>query len=184
MKMLLLNILFPLGIFAQQTIELCGGPTTFTYSTFATSGNITQWGLNNQTYYGDQVTLTWTEPGVYSLSAIRVTDDCPSEPVFYTVTVMDCEQFFVPNAFTPDGGEFNNDWGPVFADPNSLAYFQLLVFNRWGEIIWESLDPNARWDGAYKGDVAQDGVYTWKLTYGFNKDEYKEVVNGHVNILR
>ncbi|MFM7662623.1 MAG: gliding motility-associated C-terminal domain-containing protein, partial [Bacteroidota bacterium] len=56
---------------------------------------------------------------------------------------------------------------------------------RWGELIWESFDLNAGWDGTYKnGMKAPDGVYTWKLKYKLIQNDLKVTVTGHVNVLR
>ena len=69
---------------------------------------------------------------------------------------------YAPNAFTPDGDEFNNNWS-VFIDGIDIANFHLLVFNRWGEIVWENYNPQGQWDGTYNGQLVSDGDYNWIL---------------------
>jgi gliding motility-associated-like protein len=184
MRYLIFIILFPLNSIAQQTIELCDNSISFTYSTYADAAGTIQWEVGGEYYFGNEVSLTWTSPGIYSLTAQLLNNECPGEPVTYYVTITECKSFYVPNSFTPDDGEFNQTWGPVFASNQSLSHFQLMVFNRWGEIIWESKDPEARWDGTYHNNICQDGTYIWKMVYGFNENAYREPVYGHVNILK
>jgi gliding motility-associated-like protein len=91
--------------------------------------------------------------------------------------------FYAPNSFTPDNDEFNQTWGILTQgiDPND---FSLYLFNRWGELIWESHNPEAGWDGSYAGNIAPSGTYTWKaLVKSTLNDEKREFI-GHLNVLR
>ncbi len=90
---------------------------------------------------------------------------------------------YAPNSFTPDGDEFNQTWGVVI-DGIDKFDFTLLIYNRWGETIWESYDVNAKWDGTYKGDVVKAGTYIWTIrTKDFLNDKKYEF-NGSINIIR
>lgn len=87
---------------------------------------------------------------------------------------------YVPNAFTPDGDHLN----PYF-NISGYGYtrYELLIFNRWGELLKTVTDPADGWDGSYKGVACQDGVYTWKL----NVTDFNEIpheFNGHVTLIR
>ncbi|MBU2018771.1 MAG: PKD domain-containing protein [Bacteroidetes bacterium] len=64
---------------------------------------------------------------------------------------------YIPNAFTPDGDEFNNRFGAK-SDLTAEA-FHLRIFNRWGQLIWETFDQNASWDGTYAGKQSPQGIY-------------------------
>ncbi|MDG1333239.1 MAG: gliding motility-associated C-terminal domain-containing protein [Crocinitomicaceae bacterium] len=95
--------------------------------------------------------------------------------------------FYVPNTFTPDGDEMNQYFQPVFTSGYDANDFEILIFNRWGEIIWESNDDTVGWDGSDANQstgIAQDGTYVWKITFqALSTDERIEVV-GHVNLIR
>ena len=100
-----------------------------------------------------------------------------------TLNVVEDILFYAPNSFTPDNDEFNQTWGILTQgiDPND---FSLYLFNRWGELIWESHDPDANWDGSYAGNIAPSGTYTWKaLVKSTLNDEKREFI-GHLNVLR
>jgi gliding motility-associated-like protein len=84
----------------------------------------------------------------------------------FTVTECDPLVYWVPNTFTPNGDEFNTLWGPVFEGPYDAQDFHLVVLNRWGNLIWESWNAEARWDGTYSNNNVHDGVYTWVIDFG------------------
>jgi gliding motility-associated-like protein len=90
---------------------------------------------------------------------------------------------FVPNTFTPDGDEFNQHL-EIFVNGIDDFGFSMLIFNRWGEVIWESNDPSVGWDGTYNGSLVQDGTYVWKIVVKDpNNDDRKEFI-GHINVLK
>jgi len=93
--------------------------------------------------------------------------------------------FYVPNTFTPDGDEYNNTFIPVFSNKNKVESIHLLIYNRWGEIVFESENIDFGWDGTYKNRKAQDGTYTWELIFTDNSCiGKKEHLYGHVNLIR
>ncbi len=71
---------------------------------------------------------------------------------------------FVPNAFTPDGDGINDLWGPVMANIDENEY-RLSVFDRTGRIIFQTLDPDKKWNGSIDGGdfYAQNAVYVWLI---------------------
>ncbi len=96
------------------------------------------------------------------------------------------EVFYVPNCFTPDGDEYNNMFFPIFYsgyDPNN---FEMLIYDRWGELIFETRNVLKGWDGCYgiNGRRAQDGTYIWKITFKNELNDKRQKVVGHVNLIR
>ena len=58
-----------------------------------------------------------------------------------------------------------------------------MIFNRWGEMIFESNKLGEAWDGTYKGKLVPNGVYTWKVDFkDINNIGHEEI--GHVNMLK
>lgn len=90
---------------------------------------------------------------------------------------------FAPNTFTPDDDEFNQDWG-VHISGIDIYNFELLIFNRWGQIIWESHDPAASWDGTFNGEYVQQGTYTWTIEAKDLVNDRKYEFNGFINVLK
>ncbi|MNU73474.1 hypothetical protein D3C71_629560 [compost metagenome] len=91
--------------------------------------------------------------------------------------------FYAPNAFTPDGDEFNQSW-KFYVSGIDEFNFELLIFNRWGEIIWETHDVNSTWDGTYNGQPVTTGAYTWIARVKDIYTDSKKTFNGAINILK
>ncbi|MDG1735050.1 MAG: gliding motility-associated C-terminal domain-containing protein [Crocinitomicaceae bacterium] len=91
--------------------------------------------------------------------------------------------FYVPNSFTPDADEHNQNWFIILEGADPLSY-SLRIYNRWGETIWESYDIEAKWDGTYRSLDVPEGTYTWQIEYQ-NLGESKRIYEtGHINLLR
>ena len=60
--------------------------------------------------------------------------------------------------------------------------YNLKVYNRWGERIFESIDPLMGWDGTFKGDTVQDGMYTWLIVFKYGQEVIRKT--GHVTLLK
>ncbi len=92
---------------------------------------------------------------------------------------------WVPNSFTPDGDQYNQTFKPVFYSGFDPFGYEIYIYNRWGELIWESRDVNVGWDGSYfKGRKVVDGTYTWKIRFKLKNNDEKRTVVGHVSVLR
>lgn len=96
------------------------------------------------------------------------------------VAVLEPEPVYVPNAFTPNG-DGNNDMFMVYGQDIKTA--SLKVFNRWGELVFESNNQFSGWDGTYKGQPAPTSVYTYvaEITYLNNTATDRK---GTVNLIR
>ena len=64
-----------------------------------------------------------------------------------------------------------------------LDEFELQVFDRWGEVVFETTDPSNTWDGKYENELCPQGVYTWRVKIKFKSRKIVEKI-GHVNLLR
>ena len=98
------------------------------------------------------------------------------------VPLIENTYLYAPNCFTPDADEFNPTWKPILSDDFDLTSYQLMIYNRWGELIWESFDYSEAWDGTYgnKGIEVQDGTYTWILTIKKKQIDQKMHFNGSI----
>lgn len=84
------------------------------------------------------------------------------KPEYPVVDLDDALSWFVPNAFTPNGDGENDLFLPVL---NNMDLVEMQIFNRWGELMWMTTDPNASgWNGMHVGGAeALTGAYVWKL---------------------
>jgi len=100
------------------------------------------------------------------------------------ITVFDVLVYYIPNAFTPDGDTYNETFQPVFTSGFDPYDYHLIIFNRWGETIFESFNNEIGWDGNYNGEKAADGIYVWKVEFGEILTDKKVIDRGTVILLR
>jgi gliding motility-associated-like protein len=94
--------------------------------------------------------------------------------------------YYIPNTFTPDDDDFNQVFKPVFTSGYDPFSYHLTIFNRWGELVFESYDSSIGWSGLYgkDGAVVQEGSYTWKIDFKLKENDAHKVEVGSVNILK
>ena len=86
----------------------------------------------------------------------------------------------IPNAFTPDGDGQNDVFLPMYT---GVSEVELLIFNRWGQLIFNSDRLDASWDGLYLGAPAKEDVYVYRIILR-DLAMKKHIYNGHINLLR
>jgi gliding motility-associated-like protein len=130
-------------------------------------------GVNAQGLQDNTLFVRWDEPGQYTIIAQYTNGNCISQTEVI-VKVEGCPELsiYVPNAFTPNDDNLNETFG---AYGFGLDKFNITIFNRWGELIFESDDINKQWNGTYKGQICQEDVYVYHIVYkGFNRG-YKDI---------
>jgi gliding motility-associated-like protein len=127
---------------------------------------------SDPTYFVDQSATYWVEiidSNCHNFDTIRVEfKNC------------DC-YLFVPNAFTPDVNSLNETFKPSF--DCILAEYNFKIFDRWGEKLFETSNPEEAWDGHFKGSVSPIGVYIYRIDYQF-EDLEKQTKFGNVTLIR
>lgn len=140
-------------------------------------------GLGSSSVENPIFTFPDEEEGQYPVTLTVSNDHGCVDSTMMIITVEQEVQFFIPNTFTPDGDEYNETWkiqGYGF-DPYN---FTVTVYNRWGEIVWQSHNADVAWDGTYLGQIIPDGVYVWKITTKRLRDDSKVERFGHLTIIR
>jgi len=102
----------------------------------------------------------------YRIRLRAISDYGCEDMVEQYITIKDALLYFIPNTFTPDGNSFNDEFKPVFYSGIDIYNYHLMMFNRWGEMVFESYDAAYGWDGTY-GDMGlvEDGVYVWRIEF-------------------
>lgn len=124
-----------------------------------------------------------TNPGTYEVCLVATTPYGCAADTCKDVVIHEEFIVYVPNAFTPDGDAFNNEFKPVVKGIDPLRY-EFLVFNRWGELIYEGAHPSLGWNGYYKGVLSQTDVYVWKLKVVEESNNQTHEYIGHVTLLK
>jgi gliding motility-associated-like protein len=154
----------------SATAQATGGNPPFTYS----------W---NTVPVQNSATATNLAAGIYTVTA---TDNSGGCIVSTMVQINEppngnCGDVYFPNAFTPNGDATNPDFG-AFGNVAAVSNYLLLVYNRYGELIFYTRDPLKRWDGFYKGKQLT-GSYVWAATFTY-KGTIKREERGSVMIIR
>lgn len=154
--------------------------------------------------YGEKAVLTasgpahgsyqWIPPTDLSCNYCRVTISSPSITTTYgllytdtngcyfidSVTVFVMGNIYVPNTFTVDGNGINELFRAYGVD---IEEFDMVVFNRWGEVVWKTNDFESAWDGMCGNKPCKQDTYVWRIVYTEKHGRQGELF-GHVNLLR
>jgi len=159
------------------------------FTNASTNADVYNWTITgpngyNESFSSENLTHQFpVDTGVYTICLTAINSVGCTDVICRSLIVRDAEVLYVPNTFTPDGDEFNQTFR-AYAMGIDIYDYEMLIFNRWGEIIWESHDVSVGWDGTYKGKVVQVGTYTWKITFKDFYDDDRKTFHGHVNIVR
>jgi gliding motility-associated-like protein len=126
-------------------------------------------------------------PASYPVELIVTTNEGCADTAYAIITVVDQIVFYVPNTFTPDGDQYNEVFKPIFTSGFDPYDYNLTIYNRWGEIIFESYDTNFGWDGTYgaaSSTVIKDGTYVWKIEFKETMTDKRHLHTGHVTLLK
>ena len=172
------------GISANPTTLDTSNPETEILNT--TTGAVSyEWDMGDNGLYNFFQPGMYTYP-MYTLNEFLITLTATSDKgcvdtAQYTIFFDNSLIFYVPNTFTPDGNEYNNVFKPILT--SLVAEYQMQIYNRWGEIIFESFDKEVGWDGSYKGGIVQNGAYNWVIKIKTDGTQ-THVKRGSVNLLR
>ncbi len=104
------------------------------------------------------------------------------------ISVIEEVIYYVPNTFTPDFDHYNPVFKPIFTAGFDPYSYNLQIYNRWGEIVFESNNSDFGWDGSFgsKGEYryCPDGSYTWRIEFKLSRWDERRVITGHVNLIR
>lgn len=162
----------------------------------------------------DLTAITWSPADQFPICEPGQLDNCislwvtPTGQTVYTVTVeagpgcsdedninivgIKDHPIFIPSGFSPGDGDGNNDFFGVFGDPEVISEVKsFLIFDRWGEVIFENynfppavdktIDPVNGWDGTFRGQPLNSGVYIYMVEVEFF-DGLVEIFKGDVTI--
>ena len=117
---------------------------------------------------------------IYRVVALK-NQNSPIESVSNAVSVEKPYALYSPNAFSPDGDGIND----IFKiSGQGMNDFQIEIFNRWGQMVYKSIDLSNGWDGTFKGKILPTGTYVYKIKTSKYGDEQKLIKNGTVALVR
>lgn len=159
---------------------------TITFNNFSTGAVDYQWfiGEITSTQAENPVVEFPAEPGNHEVTLIASNEFGCTDTATSVLTIFEDLIFYVPNSFTPDGDSFNEVFKPEMTSGFDTQEYRLLIFNRWGELIFESRNPEIGWNGTFKDKNAEEGTYVWKIEIKVTTADERKEYFGHVNLIR
>ena len=149
--------------------------------------NTTSGGDTYQWFFGDghsstQVhpNNTYDNPGTYTVTLIATNDIGCKDTVQKPITIEEEYWVYIPNTFTPDGNIVNNYFE---ISTINIKQIEVSIYNRWGQMIYNSTNLRDKWDGTYKDYMVPDGTYTYKVHF-VSTSGVEDTLLGHINVLR
>lgn len=178
----------PFAVF-QTTPDIAILPnTTFAFTNLSVNATDYVWDISGfGTSQAADTTFTFPseQAGIYYVWLYAYSNYGCVDSTFRQVVVEEDIDIYIPNTFTPDYDGINDAWqvqGRGFQDQG----FQMQVFDRWGDVVYESADPREAWTGNFKGGdtFVPDGVYFYRCVIRDIQNDVNHLYEGHVLIIR
>jgi gliding motility-associated-like protein len=167
---------------AYSNVTITHGQST----TLAASGG-TSYSWNNGNA-GANITVTPFVTTIYCVTVVNSFGCHDSACVKVTVKDIDCSvskvgELFIPNAFSPNGDGDNDRIKLLYGNYSCIDTYSFIVYNRWGEKVFETIDPAAEWDGSYKGSMEGSAVFVYYMKATLISGE-EVVKKGNISLVR
>lgn len=161
---------------------------TNTYYPYATTVDQSQFAVDCWMDWDDgtsssncDTTHHYMSAGQYILMQIVVNEYGCYDTAYSTVDIFPQYLFWVPNAFTPFNNGENDIFKPVIAGVHN---YKFLIFDRWGEKIFETTNINNGWDGYYKGKLCTNDVFVYKISFQDDVENKSHQYIGRVTLVK
>ena len=115
--------------------------------------------------------ITISKPGQYWLEATSNSNHCKGRDTII-VSPKEClTGFYIPNAFTPNGDGKNELFMPVIG--GNVKQYRFMIFNRWGELVFQTSEISKGWNGLYKNRQLDTNVFIWQCSYQLEGEKAK-----------
>lgn len=159
-----------------------------------TVGSTYQWSIDGNLFEekAERISICWQQVGVFNLEVKEISSNgCEGIPVAIFVVVSQIivdnarHPFMLPNAFTPDGDGLNDEFHPIiFLNSINIDNYCMMIFNKRGQLLFESSDIRKGWDGNFNGQRSPIGTYLVKVLYSPAGLSAKRVMHCRVVLLR
>lgn len=175
--------------FSYLPYELTVNNTEVVFNNSSTNASSYTWDFGDGSSWSSEVDPIHSYPAIgnmeYTVTLTAHSAGGCDDEISKLVHVEDVVVFFIPNVFTPDGDQYNEVFKPVMSSGVDVYDYHLTIFDRWGEIVFESYNLDYGWDGTYgNGGLVEDGTYIWSIDFGETMSDKKHKHKGHVTILK
>ena len=173
----------PVAGFGIQPSEINMGNPTAYFADASTGANSVYYyvpGVSNSAIPGPNAQYQFPKEGTYEVMQIVYSSGGCADTAFGQLIVEGVTEVFIPNAFTPNDDPFNPGFRVV---GNGFSDFHMMIFDRWGELLFETRDHNEKWNGTFRNKVLPQDVYVYKVELTDFKKNPKTYI-GSVTLVR
>jgi len=134
-------------------------------------------------YTGSTVQHTFSDSGTFTISLVIEDDNGCTDEEIKTIYINADLFVHIPTSFTPNGDLVNDTYG-LGGLTQGVVELDMKIYNRWGQLIFQSKDANDRWDGTYNGEPVQQGVYVYLIRFTNPKNTEWYNYSGEIHLLR
>ena len=181
-------------IYDKPIASFFSSPSTLTnYNPSASMVNTSVGGMDYEWFFDDGETsneinptklFDYTSIGDHEIVLIVTSGDMCKDTSSLVVEMQEKLLYYIPNTFTPNKDQFNNVFLPVFTAGFDPYDFTMLIFNRWGELVFESHNSDIGWDGSYNGNLMSDGVYLYKIEFVEKENNKTHIETGQLMLIK
>ncbi len=128
-------------------------------------------------------TVTGLMPGTYFVNITDLNSCLYLEEFIILSGTQECSppHVYVPNTFSPNGDGQNDI---LYVRGEGIRYMEFIIYSRWGEKVFESFDKETGWDGTYKGQLCDPGVFSYILNITWDNTAKEEKFSGNITLVR
>ena len=169
---------------ASPEIDFGTGELSFINNSINYIGSIWQFGDGTSSTLDNPI-HTYPAATIDSYNVMLVVYDANgcTDTAYSVVESNDLVRLTVPNGFTPNGDGLNDIFLPVVSNADQIKFYRFEVYNRWGQLVFESSKPGEGWDGKFNGKLAQFGVYSWSVRFEVPENDPVNA-SGHVTLIK
>ncbi|PCI94099.1 MAG: hypothetical protein COB15_15000 [Flavobacteriales bacterium] len=180
---------FPKALFSYSPVNPNTNNTEITFTNLSIDNDTNYWSFtngnpNNSMNIDPVVTFPSDTAGTYPVELIVANAaGCRDTTIGQFVKIDGVYLFYMPNSFSPDGDGLNETFR-AYGDAIELTQYNIQIFNKWGELMFEANNLENGWNGTYKGKDVPNGVYIWKTRA---KEKYTTIMHdnsGYLNLIR
>lgn len=174
----------PRASFAMEPKELDMFEPEVDFDNTSTQSNRWHWSFGDgETSAKFKPDYTYEASGEYEVRLIAWNQYSCSDTVYREMVVKPITSMYIPNAFTPNNDGVNDKWS--VGGFNEGEVFRVRIWNRWGELMYESYDLNFEWEGTMPNSTerAPVGTYVYDIQYNTSEGDPREL-HGEFNLIR
>lgn len=177
----------PYADFSYLPHEIAISNPTVQFTNLSTLASTYSWDFD----YNDETSTEFSPgfvypqaDGTYEVLLVATAANGCVDSIRKAITIGNGLVYYIPNAFTPNGDGINDIFLPVFTSGIDESAYTFTLFNRWGELVFESTDVYSGWDGKVNNEMIQEGTYVWSIRFKYKENADREQISGHVVLLK